>query len=148
MKQKLFYFPKESSFVSDEQLAVCFGWPDDTPHEIWKAVNNDDVRAYYYYCINNILLPEVLHIQNQHIFMLAFNCGSWVTCIWIVFRIFRDYEKSFWDEIASLVSNIEDDVLIKFVRRWVPTCADTFLQLACTAGPDYADKWVKIFRSV
>jgi len=148
MKQKVFYFPKESNFVSDEELASCFGWPQSTPHEIWKAVNGDDVRAYYYYCRDHKLLPEVLRIENKHIFTMAFESGSWLTCIWILIRIFRDFDESFGKEVAALVSLIDDEVLTKFVRIYFHSCPETFVKLAFAAGPEFDDKWVKIFNRV
>jgi hypothetical protein len=134
------------NMISDEDLAIsAFEWEEKTPTDLWQAVFDDDILAFYNFCKTNSIVPETLQIGTKHVWELAFQYGSWRICIWIILRIqirFPDEEKI---KLSRLVAEMDECALEKFARVWTVNCPEAF-SATIFCSPDSFDKWQRVMN--
>jgi hypothetical protein len=133
-----------SNLISDAELAAsAFDWDPTTSVALWQAVLDDDITGLYYFCKANSIVPETLQIGEKHIWELAFQYGSWLTCMWILCRVCMRFPLEEKIKLSLIIAEMDEDALKKFVKIWFDQCPAAFNTMIFFS-PARVDKWQRV----
>jgi hypothetical protein len=132
------------NFICDAELAAtAFDWDPKTPVGLWQAVLDDDITALYNFCKANSIVPEILQIGEKHIWELAFQYGSWLTCMWILCRVHMRFPLEEKIKLSLIIAEMDEDALVKFAKIWFNQCPVAF-NATIFFSNGRLDKWQRV----